>query len=103
MASRCTDILYPQNKYALKKGVYETCVTVDGRAYKAITNYGTRPTFNDETLLTETYLDGFEGDLYGKRLHIEFIRYLRGVEKFDSAEALKEQLQADIRRVREDD
>ena len=97
------NILYPQDKFALKKGVYETCVTLDGVEYKGITNYGTRPTFGDETLLTETYLDGFEGDLYGKRLQVEFIRYLRGVERFDSAEALKKQLQADIRRVREND
>ena len=97
------NILYPQGKFPLKKGVYETRVTVDGVEYKAITNYGTRPTFEDDTLVTETYLDGYHGNLYGKRLQVEFIRYLRGVERFDSAEALKEQLQADIRRVREND
>ncbi len=97
------NILYPKDKFALKKGVYETRVTVDGKEYKGITNYGTRPTFKDETLLTETYLDGFEGDLYGKRLQVEFVRYLRGVQKFDGAEALKKQLQTDIRRVREHD
>ena len=97
------NIFYPQDKCALKKGVYETWITVEGKAYKGITNYGTRPTFQDETLLTETYLDGFEGDLYGKRLQVEFVRYLRDVEKFDSAEALKKQLQTDIRRVREHD
>lgn len=97
------NIFYPQDKCSLKKGVYETRVTVDGKTYKGITNYGTRPTFQDETLLTETYLDGFEGDLYGKRLQVEFVRYLRDVKKFDGAEALKKQLQTDIRRVREDD
>ena len=97
------NIPYPQDKFSLKKGVYETRVTIDGVTYKGITNYGTRPTFADETLLTETYLDGFEGDLYGKCLQVEFVRYLRGVEKFADAEALKRQLQRDIRRVREND
>ena len=83
--------------------MYETRINLDGVEYKGITNYGTRPTFKDETLLTETYLDGFEGELYGRCLQVEFVRRLRDVEKFDSAEALKEQLQADIRRVREND
>ena len=97
------NIFYPKDKFPLKKGVYETRVTVEGKQYKAITNYGTRPTFEDDTLLTESYLDGYNGDLYGKRLQVEFLRYLRGVEKFDNAEALKAQLQEDIRRVREND
>lgn len=97
------NVLYPKDKFPLKKGVYETRVTLDGKEYKGITNYGARPTFDDETCLTETYLDGFDGDLYGKQLRIEFVRYLREVEKFDGAEALKRQLQTDIRRVREND
>ena len=97
------NIVYPQGKFPLKKGVYETRITVDGKEYKSMTNYGTRPTFKDETLLTESHLDGYNGDLYGKRLQVEFVRYLRGVERFDSAEALTAQLQEDIRRVREDD
>ena len=76
---------------------------MDGKEYKGITNYGARPTFNNEDTLTETYLDGFNGDLYGRRLQVRFIRCLRGIEKFNSAEALKNQLTEDIRRVREND
>ena len=83
--------------------MYETLVRVGEKNYKGITNYGARPTFDDETVVTETYLDGFSGDLYGKELTIEFIRYLRDVEKFDGITALKEQLMKDIRRVREND
>ena len=76
---------------------------VDGVEYKGITNYGTRPTFDNERVLTETYLDGFDGDLYGKILTVQFIKYLRDVKKFNSVEDLKEQLQKDIRRVRDND
>jgi riboflavin kinase/FMN adenylyltransferase len=76
---------------------------VDGRTYKGITNYGARPTFADETVVTETYLDGFSGDLYGKTLRVEFIRRLRGVVKFDSVDALQKQLMKDIERVKTND
>lgn len=97
------NIPYPSDKYPLKKGVYETLVTVDKKEYRAITNFGARPTFNDNHILTETYLDGFSGDLYGQTLEIRFVRFLREIEKFDSADALKAQLNKDIRRVREHD
>lgn len=97
------NIAYPQGKCPLKKGVYETRVAIDGRVYKGITNYGARPTFDDENVWTETYLDGFDGDLYGRTLKVEFVRYLREVRKFDGAEDLKAQLINDIRTVREHD
>lgn len=97
------NILYSQDKFPLKQGVYESCVTVDDVTYKAITNYGTRPTFDDGRLITETYLDGFDGDLYGRLLRVEFVRYLRGVTRFENAEALKNQLTKDIERVRTND
>ena len=97
------NILYPEGKYPLKKGVYETFVTVDGKGYKGITNYGARPTFDDEKVVTETYLDGFSGDLYGRTLKVEFVRFLRDVQKFENVDALKIQLEEDIRGVREHD
>jgi riboflavin kinase/FMN adenylyltransferase len=97
------NIEYPKGKHPLKKGVYETRVTIGGKTYKCITNYGARPTFDEEKVTTETYLDGFDGDLYDKELTVEFIKYLRDIEKFNSVEELKDQLTKDIRRVREND
>ena len=97
------NIPYAKEKYPLKQGVYETRVTVEGTTYKGITNYGARPTFDNEKVTTETYLDGFHGDLYGKILTVQFTRYLRDIQKFESMDALKTQLQEDIRRVREHD
>lgn len=97
------NIPYPKEKFPLKQGVYETRVCVDGKTYKGITNYGARPTFENTQVLTETYLDGFDGDLYGKTLKVEFVRFLRKIEKFESVDGLKAQLQADIRTVRNDD
>ncbi len=97
------NIRYPKDKFPLKKGVYETRVTVDGEEYKGITNYGARPTFENTDTLTETYLDGFDGDLYDKTLRVRFVRYLRDIRKFENANGLKAQLAEDIRRVREND
>ena len=96
------NVFYPKEKFPLKIGVYETETVVDGVVYRGITNYGARPTFHDDTVLTETYLDGFSGDLYGKTLRIGFKRFLRDVKKFESVEGLKAQLQEDIGRVRND-
>ncbi len=97
------NIAYPKEKFSLKKGVYESRVRLDGKVYKGITNFGARPTFGDCNEWTETYLDGFFGDLYGRELKVEFVRYLRDVKKFDGADELKRQLQEDIRRVCEHD
>lgn len=94
------NVAYPTAKYPLKKGVYETLTWVDGVAYKGITNYGARPTFDNEQVLTETYLDGFDGDLYGKEICVEFIRYLREIKKFDSVEGLRNQLSYDLSQLR---
>ena len=97
------NIAYPHNKFPLKHGVYETRVTLDGKAYKCITNFGARPTFDDTQTPTETYLDGYTGELYGKTLTVRFVRFLREITKFENAKALQKQLCEDIRRVREND
>lgn len=97
------NIRYPKEKFPLKQGVYQTRTWVGNRAYDGITNYGARPTFGNQDVLTETYLDGFSGDLYGKKCKVEFVRFLREVKKFDGAEGLKAQLQDDVRRVRTGD
>lgn len=53
-----------------------------------MTNVGTRPTESDsDRVSVETYLLGFEGDLYGQELRVEFCRRLRGEQRFDTLEA----------------
>ena len=97
------NILYPSEKFPLKRAVYEALVNVDGRDCRGIVNFGARPTFDNDRVLTETYLDGFDGNLYGRTLSVRFIRFLREIKKFDGAEALKNQLKTDIERVRNHD
>ena len=62
-------------------------------------NRGAHPTFEDYNFNLESFVISFEGDLYGKNLKVEFLEYLRGVFKFESASALKKQIDTDFQRV----
>ena len=57
------NIKYPNNKFAIKQGVYETSAIIHGKEYKGITNYGARPTFFDDAVWTETHFISYTGDL----------------------------------------
>ncbi|MCC8074096.1 MAG: hypothetical protein LIO62_08240, partial [Clostridiales bacterium] len=85
----------PEGLTVPKYGVYESIAFVDGKAYKAFTNIGERPTWKVEQVLSETHIFGFDGDLYGKTVRIELLRYLRGEKEFSSVEELKKQLEYD--------
>lgn len=73
-------------------GVYATMVTLaDGSRYPAVTNIGVRPTVDrDGAVTVEGYLlDGFDGDLYGQTVRMEFYKFLRGERQFAGLEALR--------------
>jgi riboflavin kinase / FMN adenylyltransferase len=84
-------------------GVY-ACLARDssGPPRAAAVSIGVRPTFDTgRGELIEAYLLDFEGDLYGRTLTLEFIERLRGERRFEGAEALVEQMQADVEATRE--
>jgi riboflavin kinase / FMN adenylyltransferase len=65
--------------------------------YPAAVNVGVRPTFDTgRGLLVEAHLIGFEGDLYGQTLRIAFIERMRGERRFESVDALVEQMNRDV-------
>ncbi|MBX5468283.1 MAG: bifunctional riboflavin kinase/FAD synthetase [Thermoleophilaceae bacterium] len=69
--------------------------------HPAAVNVGVRPTFETgRGLLIEAYLLDFDGDLYGQTLRIAFVRRLRGERRFDSVEALVEQMRRDVEQTR---
>lgn len=78
-----------------KYGVYATSVNIDGVKYPAVTNIGLRPTFLLKKPISETYIIGFEGDLYGKMLEVELIDYIREEMRFTSADHFKLTLSSD--------
>jgi riboflavin kinase / FMN adenylyltransferase len=68
----------------------------------AAVSIGVRPTFGTgRALLVEAYLLDWERDLYGTTLQIDFLERLRGERRFDSPEALIEQMRLDVERTRE--
>ena len=83
-------------------GVYACrATTADGRIYAAATNVGVRPMFvTGRGELIEAFLLDYDGDLYGAQLRIEFLKRLRGEKRFDSVEALIEQMVQDVDEVR---
>ncbi len=87
-------------KYPLKKGVYAVSAVLDGKTFRGIANYGARPTFGDGRVVLEVYFDGYEGDLYGREIAVEFDAFLREIQKFDSAEQLSAQLTKDLEKIR---
>ena len=60
-----------------RDGVYASRVEVDGRMYDAMSNLGYKPTVDGRRRLLETNIFGFEGDLYGRRLRVELLRFIR--------------------------
>ena len=69
--------------------------------WPAAVSIGVRPTFvTGRGLLVEAFLLDFDGDLYGRELRLDFLARLRGEQRFDSVDALVEQMHRDVGRHR---
>ena len=91
------NLVAEEEKLLPPNGVYKTEVIVDGRIFEAITNVGCKPTVTDnEQIFIESYLYNFRENIYGKRIEVHFLEFMRQEQKFDSIEELKKQLQKDI-------
>ena len=65
---------------------------MDGRPYPAVVNVGVRPTFGETTVAVEAHLLDFSGDLYGRRVRLDFLERLREEMRFPSVDDLKAQI-----------
>lgn len=82
-------------------GIFAARVSgVGENAIDSVVSVGTRPTFAGTHTLIEAHLFDFDGDLYGKRIHVDFVQKLRDELKFDSAADLVEQMNLDARDAR---
>ncbi len=88
---------YPKLLVTPKLGVYAVEVEIGGKTYKGITNIGHRPTYETAGIGCETYIKDFSGDLYGKRVALKLIRFIRPEIKFNSALELKVQIEKDVK------
>jgi riboflavin kinase / FMN adenylyltransferase len=80
-------------------GIYAAFVTVDGQnglaSRPSLVYVGVRPTFGQSSRVIEVYLLDFDGDLYNKRIEIDFVKRIRGDRAFDSPDELVEQMNKD--------
>ena len=92
------NMILPQNKLLPPNGVYVTEVLVDGKCYMGVTNIGCKPTVSNENVVgVETYIDNFSQDVYGEKIVVSFIQFIRPEQKFNSIEELQAQMQSDIK------
>tara|TARA_Y100001936_G_scaffold247424_1_gene293191 strand:- start:916 stop:1839 length:924 start_codon:yes stop_codon:yes gene_type:complete len=82
-------------------GVYKVRVFIgkNKKALKGIANLGYRPTFNQKKILLEVNIFNFSGNLYNKKLTVEFVNFIREEKKFRSIDQLREQIQRDIKKA----
>lgn len=98
----------PKEKFLPRQGVYAVRVfTLDETSDTApsenlgVMNIGNRPTVNGTYSSAEVHLFDWSGDLYGKKLFVQLVKFLRPEQKFPSLEALKTQIQLDCVVARE--
>ena len=92
------------NDLILRRGVYVTMISMDGRRHKGVTNVGVRPTLTgadpSAPLTIETHLLDFHGDVYGRETTLEILVRLRDERRFPDTQALYSQIQKDVRKAR---
>jgi riboflavin kinase/FMN adenylyltransferase len=99
---RGRELGYPTANLALgdyqrpRYGIYAVRVTLDdGSEHPGVASLGVRPTFDPPTELLETHLLDFDGDLYGRRIEVALHAFIRDEKKFDSVDALVEEMRRD--------
>ena len=87
-----------KNYIIAKPGVYAVRAKIYNRRknYKGIANLGYRPTFNQKKILLEVNLFNFSGNLYNKKLSVEFLKFIRGEKKFNGVDDLRNQIKRDL-------
>ena len=82
-----------------KTGVYAVKVYLENKSnfLRGIANLGYRPTFNQKKILLEVNLFNFSGNLYNKKLRVEFLKFIRKEVKFKEIDLLKKQINLDLK------
>jgi riboflavin kinase/FMN adenylyltransferase len=82
-------------------GVFAVRVSgIRGEPMPGVASLGVRPTVNGKEPLLEAHLFDFDGDLYGKKIQVDFVQKLRDEEKFESLDAMVQQINRDAAQAR---
>lgn len=95
--------IIPETNIIPKYGAYKSFVSIGGRNYRGVTNIGVKPTVENRGdgsgAVMETHIIGFDGDLYGERISVSLVDFLRPELKFSSLDELKKQIAADMEKA----
>jgi len=98
------NVAFASEKLAPRHGVYSARTQVAGQSYASVVNFGIRPTFKEASVVPrptlEVHLLDFSQDLYGLKVDVDLLGWIRAERKFDSVDALKTQIQADLATAR---
>ena len=83
-----------------RHGAYVTQVVYDGKCYGGVLNIGYNPTFGGNRLSVETHIFDFNQEIYGKKIKINLLKFLRGEQKFSGPAELADQIKEDIRQAK---
>ncbi|KAK3584197.1 hypothetical protein CHS0354_035278 [Potamilus streckersoni] len=90
--------LIPDIYLPLRAGVYATRIHLEDRKLPAVTNIGVRPTLTDDPqTVIESHIFNFSEDIYGKKISVQPVRFIRPEQKFSGVEELKSQIALDLR------
>jgi len=94
------NIIPEEDVTGLNMGVYRSAVSIDGKRYDAITNLGVKPTVSDDKCVSaESFVKGYEGNLYGKKISVTLLEFTRPEMKFDSFDELACQIKKDVQSI----
>jgi riboflavin kinase/FMN adenylyltransferase len=84
-----------------KRGVYAVRATLEGedQIIEGVSSIGSRPTVNGIGDLLEVYLFGFSSDIYGRRISVELIEFIRGETKYDNVEEMRKEIERDVEKA----
>jgi riboflavin kinase/FMN adenylyltransferase len=90
-----------QDELSPKTGVYAVTVEYGDTILQGVANIGYSPTFDDHLFTVEVHILDFDKNIYGETIRVNFIQRLRGEIKFESIDALADQIGKDIENARE--
>lgn len=82
-------------------GVYKTITKISGKKYNSISNFGIKPTFNNQSAFLETHIFDFKQDIYNQKITVELLDFIRPEMKFNDISQLKSQISKDIQKCQD--
>lgn len=94
------NVLPDSEKLLPPNGVYLTNVIYNGNTHIALSNVGISPSLENRPYSVESYILDFNKDIYGEKISVEFVKFLRPEIKFSNVNDLKEQIGRDVALIR---